>query len=232
LRPSLSAPTVCAHAPPPHLPRSRLVVSALEPIAVAFGIVSVWLSVKENIWSWPTAIVNVLLYFVIFRDQRLYADMSLQLFYAGISAYGWYHWLFGGAQHSRLKVSRTPRRLRWILPLVVVVFAVTLGTLLRRYTNAALPYVDATLTSGSLAAQWMMSRKYLENWAVWVTLDVAYVTVFINRGLLLTAFLYGVFHILAARGHVEWSRSLRRTLAGEPEPGSDPGPDVEPQPGV
>jgi len=199
-------------------------VSALEPVAVAFGIVSVWLSVKENIWSWPTAIVNVLLYFVIFRDQRLYADMSLQLFYAGISAYGWYHWLFGGAQHSRLRVSRTPGRLRWMLPLIVVAFALVLGTILRRYTNAALPYMDATLTSGSLAAQWMMSRKYLENWAVWVTLDVAYVAVFINRGLLLTAFLYGVFLVLAARGHVEWSRSLRRTLTGEPEAVGPAGP--------
>jgi len=232
LRPSRASPTVCAHALPSRLPRARPVVSFLEPIAVAFGIVSVWLSVKENIWSWPTAIVNVLLYFVIFRDQRLYAAMSLQLFYAGISVYGWYHWLFGGAQHSRLKVSRTPHRLRWVLPLIVVAFALTLGTILRRYTNAALPYVDATLTSGSLAAQWMMSRKYLGNWAVWVTLDVAYVMVFINRGLPLTAFLYGVFLVLASRGHVEWSRSLRRTLAGEPEAGPDVGPDVEPQPGV
>lgn len=185
-------------------------MSLLESVAVAFGIVSVWLSVKENIWSWPTAIVNVLLYFVIFRRQRLYADMSLQLFYAAISVYGWYHWLFGGASHSRLKVSRTPRRQRWILLVLTVCFALVLGTLLRRYTNAALPYVDSTLTSGSLAAQWMMSRKYVENWAVWVALDVAYVALFINRGLLLTTFLYAVFLVLAARGHVEWSRSLLR----------------------
>ena len=190
-------------------------MSVLEVVAVAFGIVSVWLSVKENIWSWPTAIVNVLLYFVIFREHRLYADMSLQLFYAAISVYGWYHWLFGGAQHSRLEVSRTPGWLRWFLPVLVAVFAATLGTILKRHTNAALPYMDASLTSGSLAAQWMMSRKYLENWVVWVTLDVAYVAVFINRGLFLTAFLYGVFLILAARGWVEWGRALRKRLSVE-----------------
>jgi len=184
-------------------------VTALEPIAVAFGIVSVYLSVKEKIWSWPTAIVNVLLYFLIFREQRLYADMGLQLFYAAISAYGWYHWLFGGAQHSRLKVSRTPARERVLLPLLGITFALTLGTLLSRYTDAALPYVDSTLTAGSLCAQWMMSRKYLENWGLWVVLDVAYVTLFLSRGLHLTAFLYAVFLVLAARGHVEWSRSWR-----------------------
>lgn len=189
-------------------------MAVLESIAVAFGIVSVWLSVKQKIWSWPTAIVNVLLYFVIFREQRLYADMGLQLFYAAISAYGWYHWLFGGAAHTRLRVSRTPHRERWMLPVLGVAFAAGLGTLLERHTDAALPWVDSTLTAGSLCAQWMMSRKYLENWALWMALDVAYVALFINRGLYLTAFLYAVFLVLAARGHVEWSRSYRTRLAG------------------
>lgn len=187
----------------------------LEPFAVAFGIVSVYLSVKENIWSWPTAIVNVLLYFVIFREQRLYADMGLQLFYAGISIYGWYHWLFGGNKHSRLRVSHTPMRERIILPLLVITFAATLGTLLHRYTDAALPYMDASLTSASLCAQYMMSRKYLENWGLWVLLDVVYIGVFINRGLPLTAFLYAVFLVLAAGGHVQWKKSLAEQEAAE-----------------
>lgn len=184
-------------------------MTSLEPIAVAFGIVSVWLSVKEKIWSWPTAIVNVLLYFLIFREQTLYAQMGLQLFYAAISVYGWYHWLYGGARHTRLRVSRTPRLERRLLPVLAVVFALALGALLERHTDAALPYVDSFLTAGSLCAQWMMSRKYLENWGLWVALDVGYVTLFLTRGLYLTAFLYGVFLVLAARGHVEWSRSWR-----------------------
>ena len=182
-------------------------MTLLEPVAVLFGIVSVYLSVKERIWSWPTAIVNVLLYFLIFREQRLYADMGLQLFYAAISVYGWYHWLYGGAERTELKVSRTPRRERRVLPVVGVAFALTLGTLLDRHTDAALPYLDA-LTSGSLCAQWMMSRKYLGNWALWIVLDVFYVGVFLNRGLTLTAFLYAVFLGLAVKGHLEWSRSF------------------------
>jgi nicotinamide mononucleotide transporter len=101
-----------------------------------------------------------------------------------------------------------------VLPPLVVVFALGLGTFLDRHTDAALPWVDSALTAGSLCAQWMMSRKYLENWALWIALDVAYVALFLNRGLHLTAFLYGAFLVLAARGHVEWSRSYRTHLAG------------------
>jgi nicotinamide mononucleotide transporter len=185
-------------------------MNLLEAAGVLFGIVSVWLSVKENIWSWPTAIVNVSIYFVVFYQQKLYADMGLQVFYAAISVYGWYHWLFGGAQRSTLTVSRTPRPLAVILPLLWVAGFLALGTLLRRTTDAAIPYADSALTMGSLLAQWMMSRKYLENWTVWVVLDVAYVVMFLVRDLPLTAFLYAVYLVLAARGHVEWSRALGR----------------------
>jgi nicotinamide mononucleotide transporter len=179
----------------------------LERVAVAFGIISVWLSVRENIWSWPTAIVNVGLYFIIFYEQKLYADMGLQLFYAVISLYGWYHWLFGGAHHSSLRVSRTPRRLWAVLFVLWAIAFAGLGSVLHRLTDAAVPYVDAALTGGSLIAQWMMTRKYVENWAVWIGLDVCYVVLFSTRGLYLTAFLYGVFLVLAAKGYRDWSRS-------------------------
>jgi len=184
----------------------------LEPVAVAFGIISVWLSVRENIWSWPTAIINVSLYFVIFFQQKLYADMGLQVFYAGISLYGWYHWLFGGANHSALRVSRTPRALWAVLLVLWVVALAGLGWMLEGMTDAAVPYIDASLTAGSLIAQWMMTRKYVENWGVWMALDVCYVALFISRGLYLTAFLYGVFLVLAAKGYRDWSRNC----AGEP----------------
>jgi len=184
-------------------------VTTLEAVAVVFGIVSVWLSVREHVVSWPTAIVSVSLYFFVFKDARLYADMGLQVFYAAISAYGWYHWLYGGADRSQLKVSPTPRTVWLGLPVVWSVGTLALGTLLHRTTNAALPYVDSALTVGSLLAQWMMTRKYVENWAIWVALDVAYVVVFLNRDLKLTAFLYVVYGILAWRGLVEWRRSLQ-----------------------
>jgi nicotinamide mononucleotide transporter len=177
-------------------------------------VVSVFLSVRQNIWSWPTAIINVSLYFVVFHRARLYADMGLQVFYAAISIYGWYHWLFGGANRTRLKVSLTPRFWWPLLALLWLAASYALGTILSRHTDAAVPYVDSALTVGSLVAQWMMTRKYVENWLIWVLLDVAYVIVFIDRGLILTAVLYAIYLVLASLGFIEWRRAWRNEQLG------------------
>jgi nicotinamide mononucleotide transporter len=200
-------------------------MSPLEIFAALVGAVSVYLSVRENVWSWPTAIVNVLLYVVVFFREKLYADMGLQVVYAIISAYGWYHWLHGGADRGELRVSRTPLRERLVLPVIVVAGAVGLGTLFARTTDAALPWLDSSLTATSLAAQWMMTRKYLENWIVWIAVDVAYVPMFIYKRLYPTAALYAVFLVLAAMGWVQWRRSLRAVV--EERGGSPVVPAVE-----
>jgi nicotinamide mononucleotide transporter len=181
----------------------------LEAAAVLFGIVSVYLSVRENIASWPTAIVNVTLYIFVFQRARLYADMALQVVYIGISLYGWYEWLHGGRGKSRLAVSRGTGRLAAVLAGIGLVAAALLGTLLARYTNAALPYLDATTTTTSLIAQWMMARKILENWLVWVSVDVVYIGMFVYKSLILTAGLYAVFLVLSLMGYFQWKRTLR-----------------------
>jgi nicotinamide mononucleotide transporter len=179
-----------------------------EVLAVIFGIISVYLSTREHIWSWPTALVNVALYFIVFYEAKLYADMGLQVVYFGLSLYGWYEWLYGGANHTELHVSRTTRPLGVRLLIIGVVCAAVLGTLLARFTDAALPYVDSATTSTSLIAQWMMTRKILENWVVWAIVDVVYVGMFIYKHLYLTAGLYTVFFVLAVMGYVQWKRSL------------------------
>jgi len=187
---------------------SLAVANRWEVLAVVFGIVSVYLSTREHIWSWPTALVNVGLYFVVFYEAKLYADMGLQVVYFGLSLYGWYEWLYGGANRTELHVSRTSRPLGVRLLIIGIVCAAVLGTLLARFTDAALPYVDSATTSTSLVAQWMMTRKILENWAVWMAVDVVYVGMFIYKHLYLTAGLYTVFFVLAVMGYVQWKRSL------------------------
>ena len=179
-----------------------------EAIAVVFGIVSVYLSVRENIWSWPTAIVNVGMYILVFHRARLYADMGLQVFYVAISVYGWYEWLHGGAGRTELTVSRGTRRLFLFLLGLGLVGAAALGTLLARFTNASLPYVDSATTTTSLIAQWMMARKILENWIVWVAVDVVYIGMFLFKNLYLTALLYLVFLVLAAIGYRQWKKTI------------------------
>jgi len=192
------------------------VANRWEVLAVVFGIISVYLSTRENIWSWPTALVNVALYFVVFFDAKLYADMGLQVVYFALSLYGWYEWLYGGENRTELHVSRTSRALGVRLLVIGIASAALLGTILARFTDAALPYVDSATTSTSLVAQWMMTRKILENWAVWAVVDVVYVAMFIFKQLYLTAGLYSVFLVLAIMGYVQWKRSLM----GEREPGT------------
>lgn len=185
----------------------------IEFVAALFGVVSVYLSTRENIWSWPTAIVNVLVYALVFYRARLYADMGLQFIYAGISVYGWYHWLHGGADRGVLKVSRMTRATAILVVGIGAPGSLLLGLLLHSYTDAALPYLDATLSVTSLLAQWLMSRKILENWLIWVVLDVAYVGMFMYKGLYLTAGLYAVFLVLATRGYFDWRRSWFRAAS-------------------
>ena len=188
-------------------------MTPLELVAAGFGVVAVYLSTRENVLSWPVALVNVGLYTIVFYHARLYADMGLQVVYFVLSLYGWYEWKFGGANRTTLHVSRVGARL-WIpLATIHLVVWISLGAFLARSTNAAIPWLDSFLTSGSLIAQWMMTRKLLENCALWIALDILYVPMFISRGLYATAALYAVFLVLAIRGWLEWRRSMRAIAA-------------------
>jgi nicotinamide mononucleotide transporter len=189
----------------------------LENVAVAFGMVSVYLSTREKIASWPTAIVNVGIFFFVFWKARLYADAGLQIVYLVLSIYGWYEWLYGGAQHTRLRVTRTSAQQWVVMTLLAASFAGGLGWFLSRHTDSPVPYLDASLTAFSLMAQWMMTRKQLENWGVWIAVNLVYVPVLVVRGLSLTAVQYAVFIVLAAMGLRDWRRSLRDdgALAGQ-----------------
>ena len=184
-------------------------MSSIEIVAAVFGVISVFLSVRQNIWSWPTAIVNVGLYIIVFYNSKLYADTGLQVIYVVLNAYGWYHWLYGGKNRTELSVSRTSARLWLLLVALGATGTALIGTLLSQKTDAALPYIDAATTSTSLVAQWMMTRKLVENWIIWVAVDVVYIGMYIYKSLFVTAVLYLIFLILSAMGYVQWRGSLR-----------------------
>ncbi len=190
-------------------------MNTFELVTAVIGAISVWLSVRQNVWSWPTAIVNVLLSAVVYYETRLYADMGLQVIYAILSVYGWYEWLYGGAGRTELRVSRTGSRLASLLAAIAISGSVALGVLLHRTTDAALPFMDSFLSSTSLVAQWMMTKKLLENWLVWIAVDVLYVPVLIYKSLYWFAALYALFLILAALGYRDWRRSMA-TVAAAP----------------
>lgn len=188
-------------------------MSPLELIAALISALSVWLSVRQKIWSWPTAIVSVLMYSLVFYDAKLYADMGLQVIYAVLSLYGWYEWLHGGENRTELQVTPTAVRAGLLLAAIALAGAAALGVVLRTATDAAFPFMDSFLSSTSLVAQWMMTRKKLENWLVWIGVDVLYVGMFVVKGLLLTAGLYAVFLALAVKGYIDWKQSMHADAA-------------------
>jgi len=185
--------------------------TALDPYEVAgvvFGVLGVYLTVRENVWCWPVGIANVSLFIVVFYRSRLYADMGLQVVYVVLCAYGWWTWLHGGERSAALPVARTPRGALGALTLLGALVAFGLGLALKSTTRAALPFLDSGLTSASLVAQYMTTRKWLENWAVWIAADAIYVGMYVYKQLYFTALLYAVFLGLAVLGWRSWKRSL------------------------
>jgi nicotinamide mononucleotide transporter len=183
--------------------------SVLELIAASLGLISVGLTVVENVWCWPVGVVMVALYSVIFWRSKLYADAGLQVIYFVLQFYGWYEWLYGSKGHTPLPVSRASPRLLLALGLLGVVATAAMGTALWHWTDQSFPYGDSTVVVFSLIAQWMMARKFLEHWLVWIGVDVLAVGIYWRKDLHPTAVLYGVFLAMCVAGLVSWRRSLR-----------------------
>ena len=187
--------------------------TCVELIGVVLGIVTVYLSARENVWSWPTALVNAAMFVIVFFRTGLYSDFGLQIIYFVLSLYGWYEWLYGGANRTELHVTRTPARLWLIFVMIGLVSWAVLSAITSRLPHAALPYMDSALVTVSLIAQYMMTKKYLENWILWIVVDVFYVGMFIYKKLNLTAFNYLVYLALAFVGYAAWRRSLAEQSA-------------------
>jgi len=179
-----------------------------EIVGVLTGILGVWLTTRQKIWCWPVGIVSVAAFIVVFFRAKLYAAMGLQVVYVGLLAYGWHAWLHGGEGQVALRVSRLPRRLAFGLAVAAAAATGIAGYWLRARTDEAMPYLDGFTTSFSLVAQWMQARKYLENWLLWVVVDVVYVGMSLSQGLTLTAGLYAVYVGLALLGFRDWRSSM------------------------
>ncbi len=183
-------------------------MSWIEVFATGFGLACVWLTVRQNIWCWPTGLVMVCLYAWIFFHARLYSDMGLQVIYVFMQIYGWRNWLRGGPKEDVLPVSQlsAAERFGWLA--VAAASTATLGMAMRKFTNADVPFWDASTTVMSLIAQYLLARKALENWLFWIAVDVLSIGIYAYKGLYLTTGLYAVFLGLAIMGWFEWRRSL------------------------
>ncbi len=183
-------------------------MNPLELIAAVFGLLSVWLNVREDARGWPVGAVMVALYFFLFARVKLYAGAGLQVVYFIVQFYGWHEWLHGGQGRGRLTISRTPPRVGWPCLLAGAAGTWLLGSVLGRYTDQALPFWDSGIASFSLIAQWMLARKYLENWLLWIAIDVVAVGVYWTKHLEVTALLYFLLLVLCLRGYQAWRGTL------------------------
>lgn len=191
----------------------------LEVFGFVTGALCVYLQVKEVIWNWPIGIANNIVYFVVFWRSRIYADACLQIFFLSVSIYGWWKWQYGGTRHAELQVKRTTRLFGLKLAAITVTSGLLIHEALRRFSNSDVPWGDATTTAISLTAQYMLGRKLLENWILWICVNVLYLGLYCYKRLFLTAFLYMIFNVLCVMGYRSWSASWRRDhIAGTGPP--------------
>jgi nicotinamide mononucleotide transporter len=181
----------------------------LEIGAVVIALAMVGCNIREIHWGWPLAILSSLMYFALFWRSKLYGDASLQIFFAVVALWGWYQWLRGHrADGSALRVTRLTRR---GLALTVVACALlwpATGFFLKTFTDTDVPWWDAFPTAASLVGQFLLGRKFIENWAVWIVVNVVSVGLFAYKGLWLTVGLYSVFIALSWVGWKEWKHRL------------------------
>jgi nicotinamide mononucleotide transporter len=197
---------------PLFLPAFELLGSPItwtELLAFALAVWMVICNMRVHVLAWPLALASSLLYFLLFWDGKLYGEASLQLVFAALALWGWWQWLRGrDASGQKLQVRLLSPRGRWLALVGVLAAWPLLGLLLDRQTDSPLPYWDAFPTVASLLGQYLLGRKYQENWGVWVIVNAASVALFAFKGYWLTVLLYAVFIPMSVAGWRAWQRQL------------------------
>lgn len=182
----------------------------LEWLGVFTGILCVWLAAKNNIWNWPIAIISVLIYIVIFFESKLYADMGLQFYFFAMNIYGWHYWSKQRNNPEQTRPISIITRKEIILSIIgVITFTVILGFLLHKNTDASFPFVDSFCTACSLIAQVFLARKVLQNWLIWIFVDIIYVSMYFSKELYATGLMYTLYIFIAAMGYKDWRKAYR-----------------------
>jgi nicotinamide mononucleotide transporter len=184
----------------------------LEWVGAITGIYCVYLAAKQNIWNWPVAIISVVSYTIVFYKSQLYGDAGLQIYFLGTCIYGWYFWLQKKEKNEKPVTSLTAKEY-FLVIIVTIVLSLLLGLFLKKFTPTNVPYIDGFCTAVSFIAQILMTRKVLQNWALWIFVDICYVPLYIYKNLYVTAILYLILLVLAWMGHVDWKREYKNEIA-------------------
>lgn len=183
----------------------------IEVLGVVTSLIYLYFSVRQIIWLWPFGILSSALFIWIFFSSRFYADMGLQVYYVGISIYGWIYWLGGSNRDSpreKLAVTRISRKQIWMLALIGMALFFGIVTILKFFTDSDVPWGDGFTTAASIVATWMLARKILEHWLVWILVDFVAAALYFYKGLHPSFVLYVIYAVIAVLGYIQWKREL------------------------
>ena len=181
----------------------------LEVTGVITGLLCVYLAALNKIWNWPLAVISVGIYIFIFFKAHLFADMGLQVYFMVMNFYGWYYWSRKPSTEKKTPVLLITKKEVLYSAIAIIVFTFFLGSVLK-YTPASYPFLDSFCAACSIVAQMFLARKVLENWLIWIFVDIVYVGVYIFKHLDLTAMMYAVYVAIALFGYFDWRKDFRK----------------------
>jgi nicotinamide mononucleotide transporter len=184
-------------------------VSGIEITAALLSLIAVLLVMKRSVWNYPFGLAGVALSAQVFYGAKLYSDVLLQFYFFLLQLYGWWNWLQHRDTGGLVIVETLDHRGRWQSLACVLGITMGLGFFMSRYTDAALPWWDASIAGLSVVAQILLSRRKLENWWLWVITNTIAVGVYYAKGLYLFTLLYLLFLVLAVLGWRSWRTQLK-----------------------
>ena len=192
-------------------------ISLWELAAVLLAIAYLLLAVRERLLCWYCAFISTAIYTAIFWDVSLLMDSALNVYYMAMAVFGWYEWKYGGRPKTGEKeksdgiaIASLSRTQHAIIIVSIALLSLISGYLLSEHSQAAWPYVDSFTTWGSVITTYLVARKYLENWLYWIVIDAVSIPLYLDRGLNLTAFLFGAYVLIAIVGYFSWKTHYQR----------------------
>ncbi len=186
----------------------------IEVLGAILGMIYIFFSIRQNIFTWPTGLISSFLYVIVFFDAKLYADMGLQVYYVGISLYGWHFWLKGKKTDAgtQVPVRLTAPKLRYLLVAASVVLYALILFILKNFTDSDVPYMDSLTTALSIVATWMLAKKYIEHWLIWIFVDAVSAGLYVYKGLWATVILFSIYTFMAIYGYFAWKKDLLKRV--------------------
>ncbi len=192
-------------------------MNLIELLGFAFGVAGVWLTIKENVWCFPIGLVNVIISLYLFINQHLYSDAIQQGCYIFLLGYGWFNWL-KGTNINQLPITKMSYKLALLLLFGAIGLSILMGSFFHHFTDADVPYIDASATALSFAAQYLIARKKIENWLIWIPVNLLYMGIYAYKGLYLYLLLFFIYFVLAIKGYLQWKKEFDISMQLETNP--------------